>query len=89
MFAPPISQQKSRERSEHQPQRRAVCRRRSRNNAFPFPQLRRRRRQLSEHRRERSEESNKARCASSSEIGLVDIGGLIPRMHSRPVEEVP
>jgi hypothetical protein len=32
----------------------------------------------------------KARCASSSETGLLDIGGaLIPRMHSRPVEEVP
>jgi len=30
---------------------------------------------------------SKARCASSSEIGLVDVGGaLIPRMHSRPVE---
>jgi hypothetical protein len=52
MFGPPISN-KSRERSEHQPQRRAVCRRRCRNNAFPFRRLRRRRRQPSEHRRER------------------------------------
>jgi murein DD-endopeptidase MepM/ murein hydrolase activator NlpD len=53
MFAPPISKTKGRERSEHQPQRRAVCRRRWRNNAFPFRRIRRRRRQPSEHRRER------------------------------------
>jgi hypothetical protein len=46
-----------------------ICRRRWRNNAFPFWQLRRRRRQPSEHRRERSEQSNTARCASSSEKG--------------------
>jgi hypothetical protein len=60
---------KARERSEHQPQRRAVCRRRWRNNAFPFRQLRQRRRQPSEHRSERSEQSNRARCASSSNKG--------------------
>jgi hypothetical protein len=61
---------KARERSEHQPQRRAVCRRRWRNNAFPFRQLRRRRRQPSEHRSERSEQSKQARCASSSKKGI-------------------
>jgi hypothetical protein len=44
-----------------------ICRRRWRNNAFPFRQLRRRRRQPSEHRSERSEPSNTARCASSSQ----------------------
>jgi hypothetical protein len=38
-----------------------------RNNAFPFRQRRRRRRQPSEHRSERSEQSNTARCASSYE----------------------
>ena len=42
-----------------------ICRRRWRNNASPFRQLRRRRRQPSEHRSERSEQSNTARCASS------------------------
>src|SRR5207342_2957527 len=36
-----------------------------RNNALPFRQLGRRRRQPSEHRRERSEQSETARCASS------------------------
>jgi hypothetical protein len=46
-----------------------ICRRRWRNSAFPFRQLRRRRRQPSEHRSERSEQSNTARCASSSELG--------------------
>jgi hypothetical protein len=59
---------RGRERSEHQPQRRAVCRRRWRNNAFPFRQIRRRRRQPSEHRSERSEPSNTARCASSCKM---------------------
>jgi hypothetical protein len=38
-----------------------ICRRRWRNNAFPFRQLRRRRRQPSEHRSEQSERSNAAR----------------------------
>jgi hypothetical protein len=38
-----------------------ICRRRWRNNAFPFRQIRRRRRQPSEHRSERSEQSNRAR----------------------------
>jgi hypothetical protein len=49
-----------------------ICRRRWRNNAFPFCQLRRRRRQPSEHRSERSELSNTARCASrkAKKIGL-------------------
>src|SRR5829696_9448075 len=46
-----------------------IWRRRWRNNAFPFRQIRRRRRQPSEHRRERSEQSNRARCASSSQKG--------------------
>jgi hypothetical protein len=46
---------RGRERSEHQPQRRAVGRRRWRNNAIPFRQLRRRRRQPSEHRSERKQ----------------------------------
>jgi hypothetical protein len=59
------SHNKLRELSEPQPQRRAVCRRRWRNNAFPFCQIRRRRRQPSEHRSERSEQSNRARWASS------------------------
>jgi hypothetical protein len=67
MFAPPISPHKLRERSEHQAQRRAVCRRRWRNNAL---------------RSDRSDEdggnsaniaasgeqSNRARCASSSQL---------------------
>ena len=43
-----------------------TCRRRWRNNAFPFRQLRRRRRQPSEHRSEQGEQSNTARCASSA-----------------------
>ena len=38
-----------------------ICRRRWRNNAFSFRQLRRRRRQPSEYRSERSEQSNTAR----------------------------
>ena len=41
-----------------------ICRRRWRNNAFPFRQLRRRRRLRSEHRSERGEQSNTARCAN-------------------------
>jgi hypothetical protein len=43
-----------------------ICRRRWRNNALPFRQLRRRRRQPSEHRRERSEQSNTARDARAA-----------------------
>ena len=35
-----------------------ICRRRWRNNAFPLRQIRRRRRQPSEHRSERSEQSD-------------------------------
>jgi hypothetical protein len=38
-----------------------ICRRRWRNNAFPFRHLRRRRRQPSEHRSERKRASNRAR----------------------------
>src|SRR5687768_16906784 len=37
-----------------------ICRRRWRNNALPFRQIRRRRRQPSEHRRERSEQSKQS-----------------------------
>ena len=48
-----------------------ICRRRWRDNAFPFRQTRRRRRQLSEHRSERSEQSNTAPCASSK----IKLGG--------------
>ena len=47
-----------------------ICRRRWRDNAFPFRQIRRRRRQPSEHPSERSEQSNTARCASSSKRGV-------------------
>ncbi len=46
-----------------------ICRKRWPNNAFPFRQLGRRRRQPSEHRSERSEQSDRARCARSSERG--------------------
>jgi hypothetical protein len=46
-----------------------ICKRSWRNNAFPFRQLRRRRRQPSEHRSERSEQSNRARCVSSARKG--------------------
>jgi hypothetical protein len=42
-------------------------RRRWRNDAFPFRQIRRRRRQPSEHRRERSEQSNSGRRSERSE----------------------
>jgi len=41
-----------------------TCRRRWRNNAFPFRQIRRRRRQPSEHRT--SEASNQTLCARAS-----------------------
>jgi hypothetical protein len=37
-----------------------ICRRRWRNNALAFRQIRRRRRQPSEHRRERSEQSKQS-----------------------------
>jgi holo-[acyl-carrier protein] synthase len=49
-----------------------ICRTRGRNNDFPFRQLGRRRRQPSEHRSERSEQSNRARCASS--VVIVGVG---------------
>jgi hypothetical protein len=42
-----------------------ICRRSWRNDAFPFRELRRRRRPPSEHRSERSEQSNRARSAAS------------------------
>jgi hypothetical protein len=48
-----------------------ICRRRWRDSAFPFCQVRRRRRQPSEHRSERREPSNTARCASSSQMGAL------------------
>ena len=58
-----------------------ICRRRWRNNAFPFRRLRRRRRQPSEHRSERSEQSKTARCASSPKRGLQVRGDTtIPRV---------
>jgi hypothetical protein len=40
-----------------------ICKRRWRNNAFPFRQIRRRRRQPSEHRSEPSEQSKRARSS--------------------------
>jgi hypothetical protein len=43
-----------------------ICRRRWRNNAFPFRQLRRRRRQPGEHRSERSEQSTERALASGA-----------------------
>ena len=44
--------------------------RRWRNNAFPFRQIRRRRGQPSEHRSERSEQSDTARCVSSRSVHM-------------------
>jgi hypothetical protein len=49
-----------------------ICRRRWRNNAFPFRQIRRRRRQPSDHRSERSEQSNRA-----TELGFRFCGGYL------------
>ena len=67
------SLKKGRERSEHQPQRRAVCRRRWRNNALPFRQIRRRRRQPSEHRSERQRPIKQS--ATREQLGLRGFAG--------------
>ena len=66
MFALPISPQIA--RAQRAPAPAASCvQEEMAEQRFTFRQIRRRRRQPCEHRRERSEQSNRARCASSSQ----------------------
>jgi hypothetical protein len=55
-----------------------VCRRRWRNNAFPFRQLRRRRRQPSEHRRERQRAIKHSATPEQLENTAASVGNRAP-----------
>jgi hypothetical protein len=65
-----------------------ICRRSLTEQRFPFRQLRRRRRQPSEHRRERSEQSNRARLREQSRS---KVGGCRPSRYAKraPVDQHP